>query len=203
MDHGTPVKVTFLGDVGCGKSSIIARFISNTFELSNATTVGACSYNKSLNISGKNINFYLWDTAGQEKYRSISKMLYRDARAVVLVYDCCSRGSFQSLESWHNSVMETAPSNIIIIIVGNKKDFENEYIQVSEEEAEEYAKKIGASIYQVSAKTGENIDMIFYEIAMKLNLKVTNSVAKTEDYDPNQSFQLSNTNPKKKKKNCC
>lgn len=202
MESDFLFKVAVLGDEGVGKSSLIAQYVYNSFSNSTQPTIGAGSANKIMTIGEKTVKFLIWDTAGQEKYRSISKMLYRDAKAVILVFDVTCKRSFESLEKWHCSVMETAPSNVIEVVVGNKLDIGNK--KVSDEEIEEFAKKIKAKLYNISAKTGERIDEVFFDIASAL-VKNTNLASfKDKKNEANTSFMLSENKLKgKAKKKCC
>ena len=201
MNFDNMIKVTFLGEVGTGKSSIINRFVNSNFKQSSPPTIGAANLSKSIMHMNQEFTFSIWDTAGQERYKSISKMLYRDAKAVVLVFDLTSKASFEALNSWHASVEETSPTNIIIIIAGNKIDAENP--QVNIENAQKYAKNINASLFFVSAKTGESVNLIFEKIAEILVSRGESSITKLQDVDDKSSFLLSDTNIIQKKKKCC
>ena len=110
------VKAVLLGESGVGKTCIIARFINNTFDNDNFTTTGASYAGKTMifdEFGGKKIRFEIWDTAGQEQYRSLTKIFYKDAAAAILVYDITRKGSFYALKNyWYDQVKDTAPKNI-------------------------------------------------------------------------------------------
>ena len=109
-------KVVLLGESGVGKTCIIARFINNTFEENLISTTGASYAGKTMvfdEYEGKSIKFEIWDTAGQEKYRSLTKIFYKDAGVAILVYDITRKESFDEIKSyWYNQIKEFAPKNI-------------------------------------------------------------------------------------------
>ena len=109
-------KVVLLGESGVGKTSIISRFINNFFAENVISTTGASYAGKTMifdEFGGKKIRFEIWDTAGQEQYRSLTKIFYKDAAAAVLVYDITRKGSFYALKNyWYDQVKDTAPKNI-------------------------------------------------------------------------------------------
>ena len=109
-------KVVLLGESGVGKTCIIAHFINNTFEENLISTTGASYAGKTMTFDefgGKSIKFEIWDTAGQEKYRSLTKIFYKDAGAAILVYDITRKESFEEIQKyWINQIKEFAPKNI-------------------------------------------------------------------------------------------
>ena len=109
-------KVVLLGESGVGKTCIIARFINNTFEENLISTTGASYAGKTMTFEeygGKSIKFEIWDTAGQEKYRSLTKIFYKDAGAAILVYDITRKESFEEIQKyWINQIKDFAPKNI-------------------------------------------------------------------------------------------
>jgi small GTP-binding protein len=109
------IKVVILGESGVGKTSIISRFINDTFDEELVTTTGASYVSKSMKFSDKNqvLNFEIWDTAGQEKYRSLTQIFYKDASIAILVYDITNKDSFDELQNyWYEQIKESAPKNI-------------------------------------------------------------------------------------------
>lgn len=92
------VKVCILGDSGVGKSSLVQRFVHNTFSIANESTIGASFMTKTLIVNQKTVKLNIWDTAGQEKYRALAPMYYRGAAACVIVYDVTSAASFRSVQ---------------------------------------------------------------------------------------------------------
>ena len=115
-DEAQTCKVVLLGESGVGKTCIIARFINNTFEENLISTTGASYAGKTMTFDeydGKSIKFEIWDTAGQEKYRSLTKIFYKDAGAAILVYDITRKESYEEIQKyWFNQIKDHAPKNI-------------------------------------------------------------------------------------------
>ena len=206
MENGNTnsVKAVLLGESGVGKTCIIARFINNTFENNIMSTTGASYAGKTMafeEFGGQCIKFEIWDTAGQEKYRSLTKIFYKDAAVAILVYDITRKESYEELKNyWYNQLKECSPSNIVIGIAANKCDlYDNE--QVSEDEARKFADEIGAVFKLTSANTNKGIEDLFKTIGCKV-LDPNYS----EDDESNQkkmNIKIDNDKTKKKKKGCC
>ena len=182
-------KIVLVVDAGTGKTCIISRFINDRFDKSQMTTAcpSFCTKTVSYPEYNKTINLDIWDTAGQEIYRSISKLFYKGACVGILVYDVTSKKSFQSIkEYWYNELKDNTESNIIFNIVGNKIDlFESE--EVDEEEAKNYAQSINAGFYLTSAKKNIEITDLFLQSGKKYidpNIKIESHNSK-ENYDNN------------------
>ena len=158
-------KVTLLGDSGVGKSSLIGRYISGVFMNGIMSTTGANYSQKIIEKDDNKLRLNIWDTAGQEKYRALGRNFYKDAIIIALVYDVTSRESFESIkENWYPDVQKYGEKFNIVAIVGNKCDkYEEEH--VTEDEANNYAKEIGAQFFLVSACTGDGVDEMFDEMA--------------------------------------
>lgn len=161
------VKVVLLGDTGVGKSSLVLRFITNEFKPFQEPTIGASFMSKLFMIENNPIKFQIWDTAGQEKYKSLAPMYYKGAAAAIVVYDITRMDSFRTLQTWINELQEQGPENIVIAIAGNKCDLDSER-EVETEAARSYAESIGASFLETSAKTKANVDEIFVDISKNL-----------------------------------
>jgi len=144
------LKVILLGELSVGKTSLINAFLGNKFQ-EYKSTISSQFSQKIVKMKEAVYNIDLWDTAGNEKYRSITKMFIRDSQIVIFVYDITNRDTFTSLEFWVDSAKELLGENPIYGLAGNKIDlFENE--KVKKEEGEEYAQKIGALFEVTSAK---------------------------------------------------
>ena len=155
------VKVALLGSSGVGKTCIIKRYTEGNFDENSQSTSGASYSQKILKIETKSIQVDIWDTAGQEKYRSLGKRFYKDAYIVCLVYDITNNESFNDLkEKWYSDLKSFGEKYNILAVVGAKSDcYEKE--EVAENEAREYAKSIGATFMLTSAKNGSNIELLF------------------------------------------
>lgn len=163
-------KAVLVGDSGVGKTCIISRFISNTFEKNSMSTACPSFSSKILeyNNIGKSLNMDIWDTAGQELYKSLSKLFYKGASVGILVYDITNIKSFNNIkEFWYNELKTNGDSDMIFCLVANKYDM-YEVEQVKEEDGQAYAKSIGAIFYSVSAKDNLHINDIFYQSGLKV-----------------------------------
>ena len=161
-------KVVLVGESGVGKTSIITQFIDQTFQEDIQSTTGGTFSTKSVVCDGgKVLKFEIWDTAGQEKYRSLTTLFYKDANAAVMVYDVTRKESFEELKNyWSGQIRDSSPENIILAIAGNKSDL-IEHEVVDEGEARDFAKELGAIFVSTSAKNSEGINNLFEEIAKK------------------------------------
>ena len=169
-DGAQTSKVVLLGESGVGKTCIIARFINNTFEENLISTTGASYAGKTMTFDeyqGKSIKFEIWDTAGQEKYRSLTKIFIKDAKMALLVYAIDDENSFKDLDMWLNIVKDINNEDITLGIAANKADL-YEKAKVTDEQGKKYAEKIGASWSSTSALLDDNgIDGLVDELLEK------------------------------------
>ena len=158
-------KITLVVDSGVGKSSIIGRFVSGIFIQDINSTSGLNYSQKYYEKNGEKICLNLWDTAGQEKFRSLGKNFYKDSYIIIMVYDICDRKSFENIkEIWYPDIKEFGEKFHIIALVGNKRDkYEEE--EVTELEAQKFAEEIKAKFFLVSANNGQGIDAMFQNLA--------------------------------------
>jgi small GTP-binding protein len=154
-------KIILLGKNNVGKTSLILQYSSNIFQEELASTIGAEYISKDLFFNDQKLTLNIWDTSGQERYRSLSKIYFKNSHIIILVYDITSKESFNDIINfWYNYVTENLGNNLIFAIVANKSDlYLNE--QVSHEEGENYAKKINAFYFETSAKNNEGINEMF------------------------------------------
>ena len=151
-DGNIKLKTILIGDSGVGKTNLINIAAGKDFNINERSTVNASFFRKQLEVDGKIYNLYLWDTIGQEKLKSITKIFFKNSKIVVLVYDITNKQSFQGLDYWLKEVREVLGENIIIGILGNKADlYLNE--EVSEDDCKEYANKLKSRWICTSAKT--------------------------------------------------
>ncbi len=155
-------KLIFLGDQNVGKSSILNRFLSDTFVEEYQATIGLDFQSKNVQIDNQDVHLLLYDTAGQEKFRSLIPMYTRDANIILLVYDITNKESFENLYVWLKDLTNININEVIICIVGNKTDL-NEKREVSNEEGQKYAQEHDFIFQEVSAKTGEGFSELFYK----------------------------------------
>ena len=180
-------KVVLLGDSGVGKTCIISRYISGTFDENSATTNGAsyCSKSISYDKLGKNLLLDIWDTAGQEKYKALTKFFYKDAAVCILVYDITRRESYENLKNyWYSQLKENSGTDIVLGVAGNKCDlYESE--DVKEEEARKFAEEIGAIFKLTSAQNNTGINDLFKEVGNKY-LDPNFKPSKDDNYEKEQ-----------------
>ncbi|KAK7319998.1 hypothetical protein RJT34_04727 [Clitoria ternatea] len=160
-------KLVLLGDMGTGKTSLVLRFVKGQFSEYQESTIGAAFFTQVLSLTEATVKFDIWDTAGQERYHSLAPMYYRGAAAAIVVYDITSMDSFVRAKKWVREVQRQANPSLIMFLVANKADLEDQR-RVGNEEGEEYAKENGLSFLETSAKTAQNVNELFYEIAQRL-----------------------------------
>ena len=153
-------KIIFVGDAGVGKTTIIGRIMDNTFNEVYEPSIGVDFMSKNIKYQGQNIKLQLWDTAGQEKYKGLIPSYVRNSSIVFVVYDVSAKISFDNIPKWITFIRSI--ENTSLVLCGNKIDLNN--IEVKKEEAESLAQKEGISFFEVSAKTGENIKNMFYNV---------------------------------------
>ncbi|CAA7399045.1 unnamed protein product [Spirodela intermedia] len=169
------VKLVLLGDSGVGKSCIVLRFVRGQFDPTSKVTVGASFLSQTIALKDSTtVKFEIWDTAGQERYAALAPLYYRGAAAAVVVYDITSPESFQKAQYWVKELQKHGSPDIVMALVGNKADL-HENRSVPLQDATEYAEKNGMFSIETSAKTANNINQLFEEIAKRLLLRTTSS----------------------------
>ena len=196
-------KVVLVGESGVGKTSIITQYIDQTFQKDLQSTTGGTFSTKSVECDGgKILKFEIWDTAGQEKYRSLGRHFYKDAYIVCLVYDITSKESFEDLKNnWYNDLKTYGEKFNITAVVGNKSDmYERE--EVKEEDARAFAQSINSTFFLVSAKNGDNIDLLFNTLVKQyLGPEFTENIRQTiSDKGVTKKIQSDKKEAKKEKK---
>ena len=183
-------KVVLVGESGVGKTSMITQFIDQIFQEDQQSTTGGTFSTKDVICDGSKIlRFEIWDTAGQEKYRSLTTMFYKDANAAVMVYDVTRAESFEELKNyWAKQIKENSPINIILVIAANKSDL-IEQEQVDEGEARNFAKELNAIFISTSAKSSEGINSLFEEIAKKYTGSTDIKIKEPGDDEPHAEEQ--------------
>ena len=159
------LKVVLVGDTKVGKSCVLSRFVQGTFDRNMPATIGAAFLTKVITTSSGPVRLQLWDTAGQEKFRSLAPMYYRSSSVALMVYDVTSKESLDSLDDWATEISDKAPHNIKFVVIGNKSDMTESRV-VSTEEGKIVAQQLHATLFgETSAKTGDGINEIFSKIA--------------------------------------
>ena len=163
-------KHCMLGEMGVGKTCIVLKYVDNVFDPNTSPTLGVNFLTKTVKTQGKTIEFNIWDTAGSERFRSMVSMYYRGVTSCMIVYDITNRESFEDVEGWYQQVKAEADNpNVVVAIVGTKIDLADKR-QVSTEEGQAIATKLGCIFGEVTAATGDSIDKIFEKIISEMNL---------------------------------
>lgn len=164
FDHS--FKILLVGDTGVGKSSLLLRFASDTFDAQ--PTIGVDFKSKLMTLRDKRLKLTIWDTAGQEKFRTLTSTYYRAAEGIILVYDVTRRETFANLSTWLEEVqLYSTKPDCIKMVVGNKVDMENENI-IQKKEGMEFANEHGCLFIECSAKTNHNVEQCFEELLLKI-----------------------------------
>ncbi|CEI95219.1 Putative Ras-like protein Rab-6B [Rhizopus microsporus] len=161
-------KLVFLGEQSeVGKTSLITRFMYDTFDNTYQATIGIDFLSKTMYLEDKTVRLQLWDTAGQERFRSLIPSYIRDSSVAVIVYDISNRQSFINTSKWIDDVRAERGEEVIIVLVGNKSDLSDKR-EVTVEEGEKRAKELHVMFIETSAKAGHNVKILFKKIAQSL-----------------------------------
>ncbi|BFZ58494.1 GTPase Ryh1 [Savitreella phatthalungensis] len=160
-------KLVFLGEQSVGKTSLITRFMYDSFDSTYQATIGIDFLSKTMYLEDRTVRLQLWDTAGQERFRSLIPSYIRDSSVAVVVYDITNRQSFTNTSKWIEDVRAERGTDVIIVMVGNKTDAGDKRT-VTTEEAEKRAEEQGALFIETSAKAGHNVKTLFRKIALAL-----------------------------------
>jgi len=169
-DFGNPLrkfKLVFLGEQSVGKTSIITRFMYDTFDNTYQATIGIDFLSKTMYLEDRTVRLQLWDTAGQERFRSLIPSYIRDSSVAIVVYDITNDASFKQVPKWIEDVRAERGSDVIIMLVGNKTDLADKR-EVSTEEGEKKANEMGVMFIETSAKAGYNVKQLFRRVAAAL-----------------------------------
>ena len=197
MYENTVYKVLLLGDSSVGKTCFLLRYCDRTFQEAHLSTIGLDYRLKTMTLkNNKNIKLQIWDTAGQDRFRALTKNYYKGANGIILIYDISTTQTFENVKVWINQIKEEANANVIIYLVGNKIDLPKDKRTVSEEEGQKLADEYKFLFKEASAKEGTNVNEIFQELVEKIDAETKPEVPNTEK--KNQLYQA-----KDKKRNCC
>ncbi|XP_034037525.1 ras-related protein Rab-41 isoform X3 [Thalassophryne amazonica] len=169
-EFGNPLrkfKLVFLGEQSVGKTSLITRFMYDSFDNTYQATIGIDFLSKTMYLEDRTVRLQLWDTAGQERFRSLIPSYIRDSTIAVVVYDITNINSFQQTSKWIDDVRTERGSDVIIMLVGNKTDLADKR-QVSVEAAERKARELNVMYIETSAKAGYNVKQLFRRVAAAL-----------------------------------
>ena len=191
-----PIKIMILGNTSVGKTSFIIKYTENTFQEVYLSTIGIDYKIKKLTYNEQKYNLYIYDTTGEERFRSLSFNLIKFTEGVILMYDITNKSSFKSIPEWIESAREHKGENYPIIIIGNKIDLE-ERRKITTEEGENLAKKYGLDFFEISNKEDINIKEAIFTLFKKVLIYI-----EQKDIKGNSSI-LSSDNSSSNKKSCC
>jgi len=180
MEALSKYKLVFLGDQSVGKTSIITRFMYDTFDSTYQATIGIDFLSKTMYLEDRTVRLQLWDTAGQERFRSLIPSYIRDSSVAIIVYDITNRSSFMNTIKWIDDVRSERGNDVIMMLVGNKTDLADKR-QVSVEEGEAKAKEYDIMFIETSAKAGFNIKALFRKVASALPGIDNNALSRNSD----------------------
>ena len=196
-DEIQEIKVILLGETAVGKTSIIKRYYDDTFDTNEVTTISMSYVDKIIELNKIKYKLIIWDTIGQEKYRSISKLFLTEAKIVILVYCIDKKDTFENLDFWYNLYKEELGDEAILGIAGNKADLLMEQV-VSYQEGEKFANERGAIFAEISAKENKVTINNFMNDLVKAYIAKN----KGEKINNNNKVKLGEGN-NQKKEGCC
>ena len=164
-------KYIIVGDASVGKSNLLMRYVHNQFTEEYQSTIGVEFGIKNIEIDQKKYRIQIWDTAGQECFRSITRAYYKNSVCAMVVYDITSRTTFENVQNWIEDIRNQSPKTVLIILVGNKIDLEDNRA-ISYDEGSAFAIKNGIIFAETSAKTGEGIEEVFLKSAKEIITKM-------------------------------
>ena len=199
------LKIIVLGDIAVGKTSVIGRFITNTFSENYKSSISCEFKKKQLDLDGEtSANLLIWDTCGEERFMSVTKQYYNGSHGAMIVYDLTNKDTFIKMNRWIKDVKNNAPKDIVIMVVGNKTDLVMEKANLGEELT---PFKNNYLYCDVSAKTGTNVSLAFENLTLKIveNIKEKKDKGndKIDNYAPRDSVPLKKQSISKRKKKKC
>ena len=204
------LKYIIIGNSSVGKSCIMVKYIHGGFADEFKTTIGVEFGSKNISINDKIYKIQIWDTAGQETFRSITRAYYKNSVCACIVYDITNRKSFSDVKSWFDDCKKQTPKTVIMVLIGNKSDLSDKRV-ISIDEGRELAEKYNMIFFETSAKTGDNVDLIFFKSAEEIAKKIEQGYYDLENdcgikQGINQSRQIQigdNANHKPKNESGC
>ncbi|EGG20448.1 Rab GTPase [Cavenderia fasciculata] len=165
-------KVVLLGEGCVGKTSIVLRYIQNTFVDKHVMTQHAGFFQKNINIAGKRVGLTIWDTAGQERFHALGPIYYRGSQGAIVVYDITDADSYTKAKNWIKELKAMLGNDIVLCLIGNKCDLEKSRV-ITLEESEAYAASVGAKHYGTSAKLNKGVEELFLDLTKRMLTKST------------------------------
>ncbi len=195
-------KIILIGDAGSGKTNILSKYITNEFQIESKPTIGVELSCKTFTINNDTINAQFWDTAGEERYKSMTAAYYKGALGALVVYDITKKVSFESIDKWIYDLKNAADKKISIVLIGNKTDLE-EKREVSKKEGEMKAKEYNIAFMETSALNGNNIKLAFDKLVEEVYNNFHKEFESVADVQIMRGKTISIEETKPKKKKCC
>ena len=173
LSYSYLLKYIIIGDSAVGKSNLLLRYVHDKFNEDYQATIGVEFGAKNLEINNEKYRIQIWDTAGQENFKSITRAYYKNSVCAIIVYDITNRESFNNINTWIDDCKSQSPKTVFFVLVGNKIDLENER-KVDYNEGLNFAKENQMFFFECSAKTGKNVEDIFYKSAEHIAEKIKN-----------------------------
>ncbi|XP_065052568.1 ras-related protein Rab-1B-like [Rhopilema esculentum] len=200
-------KIIIVGDAGVGKSCLLRRFADQSFTDNYINTIGVDFKVRTLELFGKTVKLNIWDSAGQERFRTIVNTYYRGAHGIIVVYDTTDRDSFEHLPSWLSDVSELAEPNSKKMLVGTKIDLDSVERQVPKDVVSRYAESINVPFVETSSKTGHNVEQAFNQMTSLLLEDVSSGDISVGEQNvirlDGATHAIGEKNTRQKKKKCC
>jgi len=175
MAYAYLFKYIIIGDTGVGKSCLLLQFTDKRFQPVHDLTIGVEFGARMISIDNKHIKLQIWDTAGQESFRSITRSYYRGAAGALLVYDITRRDTFNHLATWLDEARQHSNENMAIMLIGNKSDLDHKRA-VSTDEGAQFAKANDLIFLEASAKSAHNVEEAFVQTAAKIYQNIQSGV---------------------------
>lgn len=202
-DYDYLFKVLIIGNSGVGKSCLLLRFADNIYSDNYISTIGVDFKIKKMEIDGQVVKLQIWDTAGQDRFRTITKSYYRGSNGIIVVYDITDRESFDQVTHWMGEVDNHAAAEVCRLLVGNKADLEDKRA-VKTEEGEALARQYGIPFMETSAKASQGVDDMFMTMTQAMKKKNgASGVTPGSDAANRQNVALSKGTSVGQKKGCC
>mmetsp|Transcript_24771 Transcript_24771/g.41281 ORF Transcript_24771/g.41281 Transcript_24771/m.41281 type:complete len:203 (-) Transcript_24771:567-1175(-) len=195
-------KYIIIGDTGVGKSCFLLQFTDKRFQHVHDMTIGVEFGSRNIELDGKQIKLQVWDTAGQEAFRSITRSYYRGACSALLLYDISRRDSFEHVSQWLEETKKNSNPHLVIVLVGNKTDLEHKRA-VSFAEGESMAKAHGLLFLEASAKTGDYVEEAFVTAAINVLERLNSGLFQADDESHGIRIGTAVPNQKQKASGCC
>ena len=192
------INTLILGDCSVGKTCVLLRYVSGTFDVAQNPTIGVDFRTKKITLDKEQLNFRIWDSAGQERFRSITQQFFKNADGIILVYDVTKLETYTQINVWLEDIMKNKLNRTKGFLVGNKID-DVEHRVIQREQAERFARKQELEYFETSAKEGTGIEEMFNTVAEQL-FQIKKDCKETEE---EKSLKLNDMPPKKKCKGCC